>query len=231
MVYAIVAISAVCRELGLSLHMDAHVLQMLRYASTVCADDPRAGIDVSCLAAPTRHGCWRAILFFNPSWRKTSTTHASRQANWPRRSCFVRRLGRHARNLGWADAEHGNACATCLQEQIAGSARGLEMMFPVQAKAVSVAMVDERMAALLLRLAVDRSQFVGVPASCLPGRRASARPTIVLHPCDRMAEFWCCPEHFVSFSAEARVRAGPLAGMLTKPGLDKELGERSNCLP
>jgi threonine aldolase len=45
------------------------------------------------------------------------------------------------------NAEHGNACARRLQEQIAGLP-GLEIMFPVQANAVFVRMVDERMTAL-----------------------------------------------------------------------------------
>ena len=40
------------------------------------------------------------------------------------------------------NAEHGNACARRLREQIAG-VPGLEIMFPVQANAVFVRMVDE----------------------------------------------------------------------------------------
>ena len=146
------AISAVCRELGLSLHMDG-----ARFANA-CASlgcSPadmtwRAGVDVLCFGG-TKNGmaAGEAILFFNRKLAEDFDYRCKQAGQLASKMRFLSApwVGMLETGAWLRNAEHGNACARRLQEQIAGLP-GLEIMFPVQANAVFVRMVDERMAAL-----------------------------------------------------------------------------------
>ena len=146
------AISAVCRELGLSLHMDGS-----RFANA-CASlgcrpadlTWRAGIDVLCFGG-TKNGmaAGEAILFFNRKLAEDFDYRCKQAGQLASKMRFLAApwVGMLETGAWLRNAEHGNACARRLREQIAG-VPGLEIMFPVQANAVFVRMVDERMAAL-----------------------------------------------------------------------------------
>jgi threonine aldolase len=146
------AISAVCRELGLSLHMDG-----ARFANA-CASlgcSPadltwRAGIDVLCFGG-TKNGmaAGEAILFFNRKLAEDFDYRCKQAGQLASKMRFLSApwVGMLETGAWLRNAEHGNACASRLREQIAG-VPGLEIMFPVQANAVFVRMVEERMSAL-----------------------------------------------------------------------------------
>jgi len=146
------AISAVCRELGLSLHMDG-----ARFANA-CASlrcNPadltwRAGIDVLCFGG-TKNGmaAGEAILFFNRKLAEDFDYRCKQAGQLASKMRFLSApwVGMLETGAWLRNAEHGNACASRLREQIAG-VPGLEIMFPVQANAVFVRMVEERMSAL-----------------------------------------------------------------------------------
>jgi threonine aldolase len=149
------AISACCRELGLSLHMDG-----ARFANA-CAGlgcSPadmtwRAGVDVLCLGG-TKNGMavGEAILFFNPRLAEDFDYRCKQAGQLASKMRFlsapwVSMLGTGA----WLrNAQHGNACAKRLERQIA-ELPDLEIMFPVQANSVFVRMPERKIAALRQR--------------------------------------------------------------------------------
>jgi threonine aldolase len=146
------AISAVCRELGLSLHMDGSRFANA-FASLGCRPADltwRAGIDVLCFGG-TKNGmaAGEAILFFNRKLAEDFDYRCKQAGQLASKMRFLAApwVGMLETGAWLRNAEHGNACARRLREQIAG-VPGLEIMFPVQANAVFVRMVDERMAAL-----------------------------------------------------------------------------------
>src|SRR6266516_8152393 len=119
------AISAVCRELGLSLHMDgarfANACASLRCSPAEMTW--RAGIDVLCFGG-TKNGmaAGEAILFFN---RKLAEDfdYRCKQAGQlaSKMRCLSARWGGMLGTGTWLrNAQHGNACATRLLQQIAG---------------------------------------------------------------------------------------------------------------
>jgi threonine aldolase len=146
------AISACCRELGLSLHMDG-----ARFANA-CAGlgcSPadmtwRAGVDVLCFGG-TKNGmaAGEAILFFNAKLAEDFDYRCKQAGQLASKMRFlsapwVSMLGSGA----WLrNAEHGNSCATRLSQQIDGLP-GLDIMFPVQANAVFVRMPERKIVAL-----------------------------------------------------------------------------------
>ena len=175
------AISAMCRELGLSLHMDG-----ARFANAGASlrlqpgrpDLARRRRRALLRRHQERHGRRRSHRVLQPrAGGRLRLSPASRPANSPRRCAFCRRPG----SACWRP---GRGCATpsmatpapCVSGSRSPALPGLEIMFPVQANAVFVRMVDERMAALR-----DRGwrfyTFIGGggPLHVRLGRRTAAR--------------------------------------------------------
>jgi threonine aldolase len=154
-VYSLVelrAISACCRELGLSLHMDG-----ARFANA-CASlgcSPadmtwRAGVDVLCFGG-TKNGmaAGEAILFFNPRLAEDFDYRCKQAGQLASKMRFLSApwVGMFETGAWLRNAAHGNACAARLAREI-GGLPGLEILFPVQANAVFVRMPDAKLAAL-----------------------------------------------------------------------------------
>src|ERR1700704_3853586 len=146
------AISACCRELGLSLHMDG-----ARFANA-CASlgcSPadmtwRAGVDVLCFGG-TKNGmaAGEAILFFDPKLAEDFDYRCKQAGQLASKMRFLSApwVGMLESGAWLRNAAHGNACAERLSRQI-GGLPGLEITFPVQANAVFVRMPDAKLAAL-----------------------------------------------------------------------------------
>jgi threonine aldolase len=154
-VYSLVelrAISACCRELGLSLHMDG-----ARFANACAslgcspADTTwRAGVDVLCFGG-TKNGMatGEAILFFNPRLAEDFDYRCKQAGQLASKMRFLSApwVGMFETGAWLRNAAHGNACAARLAREI-GGLPGLEILFPVQANAVFVRMPDAKLAAL-----------------------------------------------------------------------------------
>src|SRR5471032_1780994 len=130
------AISAVCRELGLNLHMDG-----ARFAnacsSLKCSPADmtwRAGIDVLCFGG-TKNGmaAGETILFFNPRLAEDFDYRCKQAGQLASKMRFLSApwVGMLGSGAWLRNAVHGNACATRLAQQI-GGLPGLQIMFPVQ---------------------------------------------------------------------------------------------------
>src|SRR6266446_3829783 len=145
-------LSATCRELGLRLHMDG-----ARFANA-CASlncSPaemtwKAGVDLLCFGG-TKNGMavGEAILFFDPRLAEDFDYRCKQAGQLASKMRFLSApwVGMLGTGTWLRNAEHANACATRLLQQIAGLPE-LEIMFPVQANAVFVRMSDARIAAL-----------------------------------------------------------------------------------
>jgi threonine aldolase len=134
------AISAICRELGLSLHMDG-----ARFANacaslgcTPAAMTWQAGVDVLCFGG-TKNGMAvsEAVLFFNPAQAvdfdyrcKQAGQLASKMRYLSAPWCSMLEGGAWLRN-----AQHANACARTFAERFE-KLPGAELLFPVQANGV-----------------------------------------------------------------------------------------------
>src|SRR6476660_926547 len=146
------ALSAVCRELGLRLHMDG-----ARFANA-CASlncSPadmtwRAGVDLLCFGG-TKHGMavGEAILFFDPHLAEDFDYRCKQAGQLASKMRFLAApwVGMFGTGAWLRNAAHGNACAKRLLKLI-GGLPGLEIMFPVQANAVFVRMPEAKLAAL-----------------------------------------------------------------------------------
>jgi len=146
------AISAVCRELGLSLHMDGARFANA-CASLQCSPADmtwRVGVDVLCFGG-TKNGmaAGEAILFFNPKLAEDFDYRCKQAGQLASKMRFLSApwVGMLESGAWLRNAGHGNACAARLTRQIAGLP-GLEIMFPVQANAVFVRMPETGIAAL-----------------------------------------------------------------------------------
>jgi len=140
------AISAVCRELGLSLHMDG-----ARFANA-CASlgcKPadmtwRAGVDVLCFGG-TKNGmaAGEAILFFNPKLAEDFDYRCKQAGQLASKMRFLSApwVGMLESGAWLRNAEHGNGCARRLKQQLDGLP-DLEIMFPIEANAVFIRMPD-----------------------------------------------------------------------------------------
>jgi threonine aldolase len=140
------AISAVCRELGLSLHMDG-----ARFANA-CASlgcKPadmtwRAGVDVLCFGG-TKNGMatGEAILFFNPKLAEDFDYRCKQAGQLASKMRFLSApwVGMLESGAWLRNAAHGNACAQRLKLKLDGVPQ-LDIMFPVQANAVFIRMPD-----------------------------------------------------------------------------------------
>jgi threonine aldolase len=134
------AISAVCRELGLTLHMDG-----ARFANA-CASlgcEPaditwRAGVDVLCFGG-TKNGMavGEAIVFFDPTLARDFDYRCKQAGQLASKMRFLTApwIGLLDSGAWLRNAERGNACAARLAAQIQ-TLPGLSLMFPVQANAV-----------------------------------------------------------------------------------------------
>ena len=136
------ALSAVCRDLGLALHMDG-----ARFANA-CASlgcSPadmtwRAGVDVLCFGG-TKNGmhAGEAVVFLRS--HASGGFRLSLQAGGPARledALSCRRPGSACWRAapGLANARHANACATRFSQTVAGIP-GVRVLFPVEANACS----------------------------------------------------------------------------------------------
>jgi threonine aldolase len=134
------AISAVCRELGLSLHMDGSRFANA-CASLECSPADitwRAGVDVLCFGG-TKNGMavGEAILFFSPQLAEDFDYRCKQAGQLASKMRFlsapwVNMLGSGA----WLkNAKHANACARRFAEGIAGI-KDVQLISPVDANAV-----------------------------------------------------------------------------------------------
>jgi threonine aldolase len=149
------AISATCRELGLSLHMDG-----ARFANA-CASlgcSPaemswRSGVDVLCFGG-TKNGmaAGEAILFFDRKLAEDFEYRCKQAGQLASKMRFLAApwVGMLETGTWLRNAEHGNACAQRLVRQISGLAE-LEIAFPAQANAVFLRMPDAMAADLRSR--------------------------------------------------------------------------------
>ena len=149
------AISAVCRELGLRLHMDG-----ARFANA-CAHlgcDPaditwKAGVDVLCFGG-TKNGMavGEAILFFDRALAEDFDYRCKQAGQLASKMRFLAApwTGMLEGGAWLSNAAHANACARRLADRIEGLP-GASLMFPVQANAVFVAAPEDRLDALRAR--------------------------------------------------------------------------------
>lgn len=149
------AISAVCRELGLRLHMDG-----ARFANA-CAHlgcDPaditwKAGVDVLCFGG-TKNGMavGEAILFFDRALAEDFDYRCKQAGQLASKMRFLAApwTGMLENGAWLANAAHANTCARRLAERIEGLP-GASLMLPVQANAVFVAAPEDRLDALRAR--------------------------------------------------------------------------------
>lgn len=146
------ALAAVCRELGLKLHMDgarfAHACATLGVSPAELTW--KAGVDVLCFGG-TKNGMavGEAILFFDRTLAEDFDYRCKQAGQLASKMRFLAApwVGLLDSGAWLANARHGNACAQRLAAGIR-ELRGIELMFPVQANAVFVR-ADE---ALLQRL-------------------------------------------------------------------------------
>jgi threonine aldolase len=146
------AISAVCRELGLSFHMDgARFANACASLGCTPADMTwRAGVDVLCFGG-TKNGmaAGEAILFFNPKLAEDFDYRCKQAGQLASKMRFLAApwVGMLETGAWLRNAAHGNACAQRLLRQLGGLPK-LDIMFPVEANAVFVRMPDQMIAAL-----------------------------------------------------------------------------------
>lgn len=136
------AVSQVCRELGLTLHMDG-----ARFANA-CASlgaSPaelswKAGVDVLCFGG-TKNGAavGDAIVFFDKALARDFEYRCKQGGQLASKMRFITApwVGLLEDGVWLSNARHANACATRFADGIAGTA-GLELAFPVEANGVFV---------------------------------------------------------------------------------------------
>jgi threonine aldolase len=134
------ALSATCRELGLSLHMDG-----ARFANA-CASlkgKPaditwKVGVDVLCFGG-TKNGMavGEAIVFFNTALAEDFAYRCKQAGQLASKMRFLAApwIAMFETGAWLKNAAHGNLCAQRLAEQVGGLS-GVELMFPVEANAV-----------------------------------------------------------------------------------------------
>ncbi len=134
------AIAAICRELGLKLHMDG---ARFAHACAHLGCDPaeitwKAGVDVLCFGG-TKNGMavGEAILFFDRALAEDFDYRCKQAGQLASKMRFLAApwIGMLESGAWLRNAAHGNDCARKLAEAVAGLP-GLELMFPVEANAV-----------------------------------------------------------------------------------------------
>lgn len=148
------ALSAVCRELGLKLHMDG---ARFAHAVATLGCEPaditwRAGVDVLCFGG-TKNGMavGEAVLFFDRALAQDFDYRCKQAGQLASKMRFLAApwVGMLENGAWLRNAAHANASAQRLAGQIQGLP-GIELMFPVEANGV----------------------FVGAPEDVLEGLRA-----------------------------------------------------------
>jgi len=136
------ALSAVCRELGLKLHMDG---ARFAHAVATLGCDPaditwRAGVDVLCFGG-TKNGMavGEAVLFFDRALAQDFDYRCKQAGQLASKMRFLAApwVGMLENGAWLRNATHANACAQRLAGQIEGLP-GIELMFPVEANGVFV---------------------------------------------------------------------------------------------
>ncbi|MHA6719840.1 threonine aldolase family protein [Sphingomonas sp. RS6] len=136
------ALSAVCRELGLKLHMDG---ARFAHACATLGCDPaditwRAGVDVLCFGG-TKNGMavGEAVLFFDRALAQDFDYRCKQAGQLASKMRFLAApwVGMLENGAWLRNARHANACAQQLAGQIDGLP-GIELMFPVEANGVFV---------------------------------------------------------------------------------------------
>jgi threonine aldolase len=134
------AISAVCRDLGLKLHMDG---ARFPHACATLGCTPgemtlEAGVDVLCFGG-TKNGMavGEAILFFDRALAEDFDYRCKQAGQLASKMRFLSApwIGLLESGAWLRNAQHGNACAHLLAAQVE-ELRGVRLMFPVQANAV-----------------------------------------------------------------------------------------------
>jgi threonine aldolase len=149
------AISATCRELGLSLHMDGS-----RFANACAALDCnpadltwKAGVDVLCFGG-TKNGMavGEAILFFRKEQAEDFEYRCKQAGQLASKMRFLSAPWvRMLESGAWlANGRHANACARRFADGVAGLP-GVDFMFPRNANGVFLKMPSEVEAALRAR--------------------------------------------------------------------------------
>lgn len=149
------ALSAVCRELGLRLHMDG-----ARFANA-CASlncSPaemtwKAGVDLLCFGG-TKNGMavGEAILFFDPKLAEDFDYRCKQAGQLASKMRFLAApwVGMLGDGAWLRNARHANACATRLAAAVA-DVTDFSLMFPVEANAVFLRASADRLEALRRR--------------------------------------------------------------------------------
>ncbi len=134
------AISAVCRELGLKLHMDgsrfAHACDSLGISPAEISW--KAGVDVLCFGG-TKNGMavGEAVLFFDPALAHEFDYRCKQAGQLASKMRFLSApwVGILESGAWLRNAHHANACARRLADTIA-NLPGLRPIFPVEANAL-----------------------------------------------------------------------------------------------
>ncbi|MDO9432077.1 MAG: low specificity L-threonine aldolase [Pseudomonadota bacterium] len=149
------AISAVCRELGLRLHMDgARFANACAHLRCEPADITwKAGVDVLCFGG-TKNGMavGEAILFFDHALAEDFDYRCKQAGQLASKMRFLAApwIGILQDGAWLRNAAHANACAAALADQVR-TLPGAGLMFPVQANAVFLKASDEHLDALRVR--------------------------------------------------------------------------------
>ncbi|WP_017938892.1 threonine aldolase family protein [Zestomonas thermotolerans] len=134
------AISQVCRELGLSLHMDgARFANACAFLGCSPAElSWRAGVDVLCFGG-TKNGMavGEAILFFNKALAEDFDYRCKQAGQLASKMRYLSGpwVGMLENGAWLRHAGHANRCARLLAELVA-DVPGVELMFPVEANGV-----------------------------------------------------------------------------------------------
>jgi threonine aldolase len=146
------ALSAVCHELGLSLHMDGARFANA-CASLKCSPADitwKAGVDVLCFGG-TKNGMavGDAIVFFDTALAEDFSYRCKQAGQLASKMRFLAApwIAMFETGAWLKNAAHGNLCAKRLAAAVAGLP-GVEVMFPVEANAVFLRMPEPTMAAL-----------------------------------------------------------------------------------
>jgi threonine aldolase len=141
------ALSAVCRELGLSLHMDGS-----RFANACASLQCRpaeltwqAGVDVLCFGG-TKNGmaAGEAIVFFNPALAEDFAYRCKQAGQLASKMRFLAApwIAMFESGAWLKHAAHGNLCARRLASRVEALPL-IEIMFPVEANAVFLKMPEQ----------------------------------------------------------------------------------------
>ena len=151
----IVALCDTTRELGLHLHMDGARFfnALVSLGCTPAEMTWKSGVEVLCCGG-TKNGMaiGEAILFFDKKLAQDFEYRCKQAGQLASKMRYLSApwLGMLGDNTWRRNAEHANACAQHLREQIAG-VPGIQLMFPTEANAVFLLAPEDKLAALRAR--------------------------------------------------------------------------------